>query len=480
MKFRGIFVAVLSSLTFLFLYMVMLGQAGAVQPTASELQLPATPFPTPNDPFYPAQWNLSKLNMMDAWKTTTGNSDIVIAVLGSGIDLNHPDLAAKIWSNPGEISGNGIDDDNNGFADDIHGWNFVGNTSNVQDDHGCGTAVAGVAAAATNNSIGIAGVSWGARIMPVKVLGNNCQPDPTKSYMSQGILYAANNGAKIILTSFWYTSQDFPGALDAAVGYAYRKGALVIAPVGDWSEPDGLIRYPAGLEHVLAVTAVDGQNKASPYIVSGSYVALAAPGLDATGHQGITTTFPVNLGPPYVTAQGAEFAAAEVAGVAALLWSKYPPSKADDIAERMTSTALDLGEPGPDGIYGAGLVNPVAALRSTPECLQLGTSSLYFLSDTGQPPASQYLPLFNSCISSTGWSAEIGAGWLLSDPLTGTTPATLTIGIDLTQVITYGTYTAPITVTTQITDGVVSRQVVPVTLDYRRPLNKLYLPLVTR
>lgn len=480
MKFRGTFIAAISGLTLVCLCMVMLGQAGAMQPSTGELLLVPTPLPTPNDPFYPAQWNLSMLNLLDAWKTTTGNSDIVIAVLGSGVDLNHPDLAGKIWSNPGETTGNGIDDDGNGFVDDIHGWNFVGNNANVQDDHGCGTAVAGVAAASTNNGIGIAGVSWGARIMPVKVLGNNCQPDPTKSYMSQGIIYAANNGAKIILASFWYPSQDFPGALDAAVGYAYRKGALVIAPVGDWAEPDGLIRYPAGLEHVLAVTALDSQGHSSPYIVSGPYVGLSAPGLDATGHQGITTTFPANLGPPYVSAQGAEFAAAEVAGVAALLWSKYPPSKADDIAERMTTTALDLGEPGRDVVYGAGLVNPAAALRITPECLQLGTSSLYFLSDTGQPPDFQYLPLFNACVNSTGWNAETGATWLVANPLTGTTPATLTVGISLTQVITYGTYTAPITVATQITGGVISRQVVPVTLDYRRPLNRVYLPLATR
>ena len=121
----------------------------------------------PNDLFYPAQWNLRKIEAPAAWQITTGSDEVVIAVIGTGVDLDHAELRNKIWTNPGETPGNGIDDDRNGYVDDVHGWDFVNQRGEPQDDHGHGTFVATVAAAETNNGLGIAGMSWGAEIMPI-------------------------------------------------------------------------------------------------------------------------------------------------------------------------------------------------------------------------------------------------------------------------------------------------------------------------
>ena len=123
----------------------------------------------PNDPLYSGQWGLTKISAPAAWNTTTGSSNVVIAVVDSGMDSSHEDLAAQLWTNPGEIAGNGLDDDSNGYVDDIHGWNMLDNNANLTDNTGHGTQVAGVVAATTNNAKGMAGVCWNCRLMVVKV-----------------------------------------------------------------------------------------------------------------------------------------------------------------------------------------------------------------------------------------------------------------------------------------------------------------------
>jgi subtilisin family serine protease len=123
----------------------------------------------PNDLYFPSQWNLAKIEAPAAWEITTGGDEIAIAVIGTGVDLDHAELRNKIWTNPGEIPGNGIDDDGNGYVDDVHGWDFVNQDGEPQDDHGHGTFVATVAAAETNNGLEIAGMSWGAETVPILV-----------------------------------------------------------------------------------------------------------------------------------------------------------------------------------------------------------------------------------------------------------------------------------------------------------------------
>ncbi len=178
---------------------------------------------TPNDLYYPTKQSsyLNRLEMPAAWDYTTGQSDVIIAVLDTGVAMNHPDLASGIWTNPGEDgekSANGIDDDGNGFIDDVHGWNFAEGTNHIYDDHGHGTHVAGIAAARINNSIGIAGMAGGATIMPVDVF-----PLPafgTYEDLIRAIIYATDNGADVINMSLGATSYSL--GEEAAVDYAWE------------------------------------------------------------------------------------------------------------------------------------------------------------------------------------------------------------------------------------------------------------------
>jgi subtilisin family serine protease len=127
----------------------------------------------PNDPGYPLQWAPPIMQAPIAWDVTTGARIVVVAVLDSGIDLSHPDLIANIWSNPREIGSNGIDDELNGFVDDVRGWNFLNDTNNVQDVYGHGTHVSGIIGAVGNNGVGITGLGWQVTLMPLKILGDN-------------------------------------------------------------------------------------------------------------------------------------------------------------------------------------------------------------------------------------------------------------------------------------------------------------------
>ncbi len=130
----------------------------------------AYPVTIPNDPQFPSQWGLSLIDAPAAWDISTGSPTVTIALLDSGQDFSHPDLTSKIWTNPGENAGNGLDDDNNGYIDHLHGWEFVNTDNDPADDNGHGTQTAGVAGAASNNGIGVAGVCWNCSLLPVKVM----------------------------------------------------------------------------------------------------------------------------------------------------------------------------------------------------------------------------------------------------------------------------------------------------------------------
>ena len=313
----------------------------------------------PNDPDFGLQWALSKINAPAAWNVTTGTVTITIAIVDTGIDLGHPDLAAKLWANPGEIPANGLDDDGNGKIDDVHGWHFFhdGNfapaeNAVVQDDYGHGTHVAGIAAAATNNGIGVAGVAWGAQVMPVKVLdeyGYGWVSD-----IAAGIVYAADQGANIINLSLGVSAPS--QTLCDAVSYAsQRAGALVVAAAGNTGSA---VSYPAACDHVLAVTATDRTDQRADFSSFGPQVDLAAPGVSiySTWYQtGIQAS-------GYFTKTGTSMATPQVAGVAALVRSRWPAWTPDQVAQRLLDTAVDLGEPGWDAYTGWGRLDAAAAV----------------------------------------------------------------------------------------------------------------------
>ncbi len=313
----------------------------------------------PSDPHWGNQWAPAKIGAPAAWEITTGSTEIIIAVLDTGVKLDHPDLAAKIWTNPGEVPANGLDDDQNGKVDDVHGWHFYHHCSNsdclpsedndLRDDNGHGTHVAGIAAAETDNQVGIAGISWGAQLMPVKVLdeyGNGWYSD-----VIAGIVYAADNGANIINLSLG--GEESSQALQEAVNYGHVQGVLLIAATGNTGGP---VFYPAACDHVLSVGATDADDLRPGFSNYGPETDVAAPGVS------IYSTWPRLDG--YWHKSGTSMAAPHVAGLAALIWSVRPDLANDQVAQAISQTALDLGTPGWDEFYGWGRIDAYQALLS--------------------------------------------------------------------------------------------------------------------
>ena len=210
---------------------------------------------TPGDPLYSQQWAIPAVHADAVWDTTTGDSSQVIAFLDTGVDWHHPDLTDNIWINTAEADGvAGIDDDHDGYVDDIHGWDFINNDNDPSDDNSHGTHVAGIACAVGNNGIGIAGVDWHARIMPVKVFQSNGQGDVAT--ITQGIYYAVMKGATIINMSFGSYAESL--TMEAALQNAYATCVLVAAAGNDggsiYPPPLGPF-FPAALSYVLGVQA---------------------------------------------------------------------------------------------------------------------------------------------------------------------------------------------------------------------------------
>jgi subtilisin family serine protease len=251
----------------------------------------------PDDPFFTHQWPLQNtgqtvnntpgtgnadIDALEAWETTTDCSNVIIAIIDSGIDLNHPDIKNNLWTNPGEIAGNGIDDDQNGFIDDLHGWNFVDDNNDVSDSNDHGTHVAGVIAAQGNNRVGITGVCWSAKLMILKFL-NTSGTGNTSDEIS-AIEYAIANHAKIINASFG-ESGYLQGEYDA-ISAADSAGLLYIAASGNQgfdndTQPQDDKIYPGGynLNNIIAVAASDQDDQLPDWSVYGATtVDLAAPG----------------------------------------------------------------------------------------------------------------------------------------------------------------------------------------------------------
>ncbi len=173
-------------------------------------------YTTPNDPLFSQQWAISEISAPQAWAKTTGSRTVVIAVLDTGVDYNHPDLSGNIWKNTKEVPGNAVDEDKNGYIDDTRGWNFVDKNNNPMDTNGHGTACAGIVGAIGNNRLGIAGLDWSVRVLPLKVIGS--QGYGYESDAIDAILYANQMGADVISISWGGSGFDqaLKDAIDAS------------------------------------------------------------------------------------------------------------------------------------------------------------------------------------------------------------------------------------------------------------------------
>jgi len=287
----------------------------------------------PTDPAWWRQWDMRQIGAPTAWDMQTGN-DLIVAIVDSGVDASHPDLASKL----------------------VAGYDYVNGDALPNDDHGHGTHVAGIVAAIANNGIGIAGLSWGARIMPIKVL--DAHGDGSYYQIIQGIRYAADHGAKIINLSLGGVQAD-PN-LRSAIQYATAKDCLVIAAVGNQSSA---VLYPAAYVEATAVAATNERQEAPDYSNYGPEVDLAAPG--GSESAGIYSLAP---GGGYANQYGTSMSAPHVAGVAALVWSAAPSWSAADVMRLLQETAARVGQipydaAGHNDRLGYGQVNAAAALQ---------------------------------------------------------------------------------------------------------------------
>jgi subtilisin family serine protease len=268
----------------------------------------------PTDPFFRKQWALRSARVPRAWRTSVGG-EVTVAVLDTGIDMSHPELARNLWTNPGELPGNGVDDDHNGFVDDVHGADTVNGDGDPADGAGHGTAVAGVIGARGDNGAGVSGVAWRVRLMPVKVL-----PDHgfgTTASLVAGIRYALANGARVLNMSL--NGADRSLALEEAIAAADAQGVVVVASAGnDGANRDSVASYPASVASP-AVVSVASSDRGGRLAYASAYGAISVD-IAAPGDNILST----DLGGRYGTHSGTSFAAAYVSGAAALLAAARP------------------------------------------------------------------------------------------------------------------------------------------------------------
>ncbi|MFN8610825.1 MAG: S8 family peptidase [Vulcanimicrobiota bacterium] len=310
-----------------------------------------------NDPQASQLWGLSKIGLDQAWQRTTGSRQgAPIAVLDTGVQLDHPDLMANLWRNPGEIPGNGIDDDGNGVIDDVHGYDACLQTGNPADDYGHGTHCAGTIGAVGNNAEGVVGVNWQTQLMPVKMMtkGEGSVADTIRA-----LAYATKMGARI-------TSNSYAGGYNEAERDAFASSPLLhICAAGNegndndvsqYYPQDKPLGYPANydLPNIIAVAASNDRDRLASFSNYGQHnVDLAAPGVS------ILSTVP---GGGYETKSGTSMATPHVAGVAGLILSLYPQASNEQLRTRLLANVDPI--PGlRDKVATGGRLNAAAALR---------------------------------------------------------------------------------------------------------------------
>ncbi|MBI6546941.1 MAG: peptidase S8 [Cyanobacteria bacterium NC_groundwater_1444_Ag_S-0.65um_54_12] len=302
-----------------------------------------------NDPLLEQQWHHPKINTMQAWRVTKGQG-VTVAVVDSGVDLGHPDLRSNL----------------------LNGTNTLENNNDPRDDNGHGTHVAGIVASIFSNGIGGVGVAPEVKILPIRALGD---AGGSAQSVSTAIQWATDHGTAVINLSLGTTKRS--KAIASAIRYALAKGVVVVAAMGNSGDQGNPKQYPASEPGVIAVGALDPQDKVTPWSDYGDWAAVAAPGY------GIWSTFPtyeVSLTrfakehpdalPPedkiqlnYAALSGTSQAAPIVSGIAALLRAANPQMSPQQVRDKLMKTAKDLGPVGFDPHYGAGMADAVLALQ---------------------------------------------------------------------------------------------------------------------
>lgn len=347
---------------------------------------------TPDDPYLassgswgqprPDLWDLKLMRTEEAWNVTRG-SGVVVAVVDSGVDINHPDLQGNVWTNPGEIPDNGVDDDGNGYVDDVHGWNILSGNGQIGDSMGHGTHVAGTIAAQDNNSMGVVGVAPDAKIMSVGVFAMRSETDVFA--LGQAILYAAQNGADVINNSWGACGVSCPSipVLEEAVRTAHEAGSVVVFAAGNETS-DIRTRSPQNQPESIVVTATTPSDERAAFSNFG-LVDVAAPGSGDPNDPIVDPSYGLlslrsaacqepwicnadrNVGDGYVRLAGTSMAAPHVAGAAALILSQHPDYSPEQVRQVLRRAGVDANGNGYDADLGYGRIDSArSVLEPTP------------------------------------------------------------------------------------------------------------------
>ncbi|MHC5059954.1 MAG: S8 family serine peptidase [Planctomycetota bacterium] len=334
---------------------------------------------TPNDPLYSMQWPLANTGQMypesgrynpppgaadcdidasKAWNMVTGSSEIIIAVVDTGVDYAHRDIDDNMWVNEAELNGTtDVDDDLNGYVDDIYGYDFINTDGDPNDDHGHGTHCAGIIAAETDNSNDIAGVCWNARVMALKFLdagGSGQTSDAVAAFY-----YAVENGADVVSNS--WGGGGYLQSMQDAIDYAYSQGVIMVAASGNsWllNSP----QYPASYPHMISVAATDSNDQMAPFSNHGDWVDIAAPGVDILSLRANGTSMGTTYDDYTTIASGTSMACPHVSGACALVLSHRPDMQIDEVEQYLQESADSISSKicatGRLNVYGAMMLMP--------------------------------------------------------------------------------------------------------------------------
>lgn len=409
---------------------------------------------TPNDPSYAQLYGLhntgqtggtadADIDAPEAWEITTGSRNVRVGIIDTGIDYTHPDLAANIWTNPGEIPGNGIDDDGNGYVDDFRGWDFVNNDNDPMDDHYHGTHCAGTIGAVGGNALGVVGVAHQVSLVGLKFL--SATGSGTTSDAVEAVAYATGIG--LDLTSNSWGGGGYSQALYDAISAANTAGQLFIAAAGNSSaNTDASVNYPSGynLPNIISVAATDQNDKLASFSNYGAAsVDLAAPGVN---------TYSTKPGSAYQSLSGTSMATPHVSGAAALLLAHRPELSPETVKSALLASVDPL--PNLTGkVVSGGRLNVHSALLALDD-LQIAPFSGWSASATVGgvfPATSATYTLRNVSPTPVGWTASASAPWLTLSAASGTlqpnslVSITVTLDTALAATLAAGTHTGQVT-----------------------------------
>jgi subtilisin family serine protease len=370
---------------------------------------------TPNDPGFGSMWSLSTIQAENAWNISTGSASVIVATVDNAIEHTHPDLVNMVWTNPGEIAGNGTDDDGNGYTDDVNGWD-VGDSDNdpspINSNWDHGTHVAGSTGAETDNGTGVSSIGFGVTIMPVKATSDGSSSNSvTNGY--DGIYYAALNGADVINCSWGGGGSS--GTAQNLINWAYNQGSIVVAAAGNDDidiDAAGNAQYPAMYTNVVCVAASNTSDQKSSFSNYGTSIDVTAPG------SSILSTVPFGN---YTNMSGTSMASPIVSGLLGLMKSAAPGLPLQDYITCLQSSCdnIDGNNPSYSGELGSGRINAEVALNCITSLSSNSPVAEFTANITTIPAGGSVTFTDQSTYSPTSWSWNFD-----NNNIGGVTPAT--------------------------------------------------------